>query len=76
LALSHDALVMLIDALDLIFKFAVMFWQSLDHDICFTRHVQGDRAYKKQPLANLEFVLGHGRLPLHKEIKQRDVLAF
>jgi hypothetical protein len=41
-----------------------------------TRHVQGNRAYKKQPLANLEFVLGHSRLPLHKEIKQCDVLAF
>jgi hypothetical protein len=72
LTLTHDALVRLIDALYLIFKFTVMLWQSLDHDISFARHVQGNRAYKKQPLANLEFVLGHNGLPPHKEITHRD----
>ena len=44
----------------------------VDHDIRFAWHVQGNRAYKKQPLADLEFVLRHSRLKLHKEIRPRD----
>ena len=59
LTLAHDALVRLIDALYLIFKFAVVLWQSLDHDIRSLRKVQANGACRKQPLADLEFVLGH-----------------
>jgi hypothetical protein len=70
--LAHDTLVKLIHGLYLIFKFTVMLWQSPDHDIRFAWHVQGNRAYKKQPLADLEFVLRHSRLTLHKEIRPRD----
>ena len=42
-----------------IFKFAVVLWQSFDDDIRCARHAQANRAYKKRPLADLEFVLGH-----------------
>jgi hypothetical protein len=54
-----SALVRLIDALYLIFKFAVVPRESLDDNIRCVRHIQTNRACKKQPLANLEFVLGH-----------------
>jgi hypothetical protein len=40
LTLAHDALVRLINALYLIFKFAVVLRQSLDHDVRSIRHVQ------------------------------------
>ena len=69
LALAHNALVSLINALYLIFKFAVMLWQSFDHDVCSLRHVQASRACRKQPLADLEFVLTHNR---HPGVRRRD----
>jgi hypothetical protein len=59
LTLAHDALVRLIDALYLIFKFAAALRQSFDYDIRSVRGVQANRARRKQPLADLEFVLGH-----------------
>jgi len=62
LTLAHDALARLADALYLIFKFAVMPRQSFDDDIRSGRNVQTNRAYKKQPLADLEFMVGHNAL--------------
>jgi len=62
LTFTHDPLVKLVDALYLIFKFAVALWQSFDDDICSARQVLCSRAYKKQVLADLEFVLGHNAL--------------
>src|SRR6266480_6549300 len=59
LTLAHNALVDVTNAFYLVFKFAVVLWQSLDHDIRSLRHVQANGACRKQPLADLEFVLTH-----------------
>ena len=59
LTLAHNALVNLTNAFYLVFKFAVVLWQSLDHNIRSLRHVQANGACRKQPLADLEFVLTH-----------------
>jgi hypothetical protein len=60
LALAHDAaLARLIDALYLIFKLAIARRQSLDHNVYFVRDVQANRVRRKQPLADLEFVMRH-----------------
>lgn len=55
LALAYDALVQLIDALYLVLKFGLTFWQSPNNDVCSFRHA----ACKKQALTNLKFVLTH-----------------
>ena len=57
MTLAGDALVRFSDALYLIFKLAVVLWQSFDHDIRSVRRVQG--TYKEQTLTDLKFVLGH-----------------
>src|SRR5690349_2425678 len=59
LTLAHNTLVNPTNALYLVFKFAVVLWQSLDHDIRSLRKVQANGACRKQPLADLEFVLIH-----------------
>jgi hypothetical protein len=59
LTLAHNTLVNPTNALYLVFKFAVVLWQSLDHDIRSLRQVQANGACRKQPLADLEFVLTH-----------------
>jgi hypothetical protein len=55
LTLTDDAPVRLIDALYLIFKFAVVWQSSGDDTLGPTKH----RAYKKQPMTDHEFVIGH-----------------
>jgi hypothetical protein len=56
LTLAHYAFVSLSKALYLIFKFAVAHRQSFDDDIRAIRHIQANRARRKQTLTNLEFV--------------------
>ena len=56
MTLAGDALVRFSDALYLIFKLAVVLWQSFDHDIRSVRRVQG--TYKEQTLTDLKFRLG------------------
>jgi hypothetical protein len=55
LTLPHDALVVLIDILYLIFKFALALWQSLDNDVRPIWNMMRN----KQTLTNLEFGLSH-----------------
>jgi hypothetical protein len=55
LTLPHDALVVVIDILYLIFKFALALWQSLDNDV---RPIW-NMMCNKQTLTNLEFGLSH-----------------
>jgi hypothetical protein len=55
LALAYNTLARLLDALYLIFKFVLAFWQSSDNDVRSFQHTTRN----KQTLANLEFVLGH-----------------
>jgi hypothetical protein len=59
LTFSNDALVGLSDVLYLVFKFAVVLWQPFDDNIRTVWHIHANRSRGKQPLTNLEFVLGH-----------------
>jgi hypothetical protein len=74
LALTSDALVRFSETLYLIFKLAAALWQPLNYDIRPVRRIQG--TYKKHTLTDLEFVLGHDALPLHKgNMRERLILA-
>ena len=59
LTFAHGAVVVPVDTFYLILKFVISLRQSFDDNICPLRHFRVNRAHKKQPLANLKFVLGH-----------------
>jgi hypothetical protein len=66
---------MLRDTLYLILKFGAVLRQPFDHDIGSGRRTGASKAYKKQTLTDLEFVLGHNPPP-QQEIKRRNRVAF
>jgi len=77
LTLVHDAVVRPVEVLYLIFKFVIALWQSFDNDIHSARQFLRRRGYRKQELADLEFVLGHNRPgSLQPAIKRHNRVRF